>query len=244
MIRLDDIWRTFQVGGAEVHAVQGVYASFAAGEHAALVGPSGSGKSTLLHILGCLDRPSKGSYLFEGREVARLSEDERTRLRRFRIGFVFQFFHLLPRLTALGNVELPMLFAGTGREERRERARRALDRVGLLGRAHHRPDQLSGGERQRVAIARAVVMRPSLLLADEPTGNLDRTSAAEVMALLEEMNRDGLTLIVVTHDPAIAARAGRVLRMDDGRLVEESKPAGAAPLPRGRADSGHGARFP
>lgn len=244
MIRLDDIWRTFSVGGAEVHAVRGVCASFAAGEHAALVGPSGSGKSTLLHILGCLDRPTRGSYLFEGREVARLGEDQRTRLRRFRIGFVFQFFHLLPRLTAQGNVELPMLFAGTGREERRERARRALHRVGLLGRAHHRPDQLSGGERQRVAIARAVVMNPSLLLADEPTGNLDRASAAEVMALLEEMNRDGLTLIVVTHDPAIAARAARILRMDDGRLVEEWRPDAAAPSPPGQADAGRGTRSP
>jgi len=243
VIRLEDIWRTFPMGGGEVHAVQSVSTSFTAGEHAALVGPSGSGKSTLLHILGCLDRPTKGSYFFEGREVARLGEDERTRLRRFRIGFVFQFFHLLPRLTAQGNVELPMLFAGTGREERRERARRALDRVGLLGRAHHRPDQLSGGERQRVAIARAVVMNPSLLLADEPTGNLDRTSAAEVMALLEEMNRDGLTLIVVTHDPTIAARAARILRMDDGRLVEESGSAAGVSL-QARVDLPKGARSP
>ncbi len=242
MIRLDDVWRTFKVGGGEVHAVRSFSASVAAGEHVALVGPSGSGKSTLLHILGCLDRPTRGSYLFEGREAGRLGDEERTLLRRFRIGFVFQFFHLLPRLTAQGNVELPLLFAGAGREERRERARRGLERVGLAHRAHHRPDQLSGGERQRVAIARAVVMEPALLLADEPTGNLDRSSAAEVMTLLEGMNRDGLTLIVVTHDPAIAARARRVLRMDDGQLVEESRPAAAAQIPAGLADAGDGAR--
>ena len=242
MIELVDVWRSFSVGGAEIHAVRGVCATFAAGEHAALVGPSGSGKSTLLHILGCLDRPTRGSYLFEGREVGHLAEQERTLLRRFRIGFVFQFFHLLARLTAQGNVELPLLFAGTAREERRERARRALQRVGLAHRAHHRPDQLSGGERQRVAIARAVVMQPALLLADEPTGNLDRSSATEVMGLLEEMNRDGLTLIVVTHDPQIAARAARVLRMEDGRLVQESKPAAAAPAPPARTSAGSDVR--
>lgn len=231
MIQLEEIWRTFPVGEGEVHAVRGFSATLAAGEHVALVGPSGSGKSTLLHILGCLDRPSRGRYLFQGRDAGRLPEEERTLLRRFEIGFVFQFFHLLPRLTAQGNVELPMLFAGVGREERRERALRALRRVGLERRAHHRPDQLSGGERQRVAIARAVVMNPSLLLADEPTGNLDRSAAGDVMALLEEMNRDGLTLVVVTHDPAIAARARRVLRMDDGRLVEESPAPPAPPGP-------------
>ncbi len=238
MIELDDVWRTYPVGEVEVHAVRAVSARIAGGEHAALVGPSGSGKSTLLHILGCLDRPTRGRYLFKGREVGQLAEAERTRLRRHDIGFVFQFFHLLPRLTALGNVELPMLFAGVGREERRERAAQALRRVGLERRAHHRPDQLSGGERQRVAIARAVVMSPSLLLADEPTGNLDRSSGGEVMALLEEMNREGLTLLVVTHDPAIAARARRVLRMDDGRLVEEAK--GGSPSPPAAGVTGAG----
>jgi putative ABC transport system ATP-binding protein len=184
----------------------------------ALVGPSGSGKSTLLHIVGCLDRPTRGRYLLEGREVGSLSEEERSLIRRHRIGFVFQFFHLLPRLTAHGNVELPMLFAGTPPEARRERAARALDSVGLSHRATHRPDQLSGGERQRVAIARAVVMDPAVLLADEPTGNLDRASAHEVMELIERMNANGLTLVVVTHDPAIAERAKRVIRMDDGAI--------------------------
>ena len=219
MIELAGVWRTFPVGEGEVHAVRDFSARLAAGEHVALMGPSGSGKSTLLHILGCLDRPTRGRYLFEGREIGAASETERTLLRRHRIGFVFQFFHLLPRLSAQGNVELPMLLAGVGREERRERARQALVRVGLQRRGGHRPDQLSGGERQRVAIARAVVMHPKLVLADEPTGNLDRAAANDVMALLEEMNREGLTLLVVTHDPTIAGRARRVLRMEDGRLV-------------------------
>ncbi|HVN30889.1 MAG TPA: ABC transporter ATP-binding protein [Thermoanaerobaculaceae bacterium] len=218
MIRLEGVWRIFKVGEGEVHALKGVSLAIGRGDHVALVGPSGSGKSTLLHIVGCLDRPTRGRYLLEGREVGTLSEEERSLIRRHRIGFVFQFFHLLPRLSALGNVELPMLFAGTPPEERRERAARALDAVGLSHRAAHRPDQLSGGERQRVAIARAVVMDPAVLLADEPTGNLDRASAHEVMELIEQMNANGLTLVVVTHDPAIAERAKRVIRMDDGEI--------------------------
>ncbi|HPC82601.1 MAG TPA: ABC transporter ATP-binding protein [Thermoanaerobaculaceae bacterium] len=220
MIALERVSRTFQVGDARVHALRDASLTIAAGEHVALVGPSGSGKSTMLHILGCLDRPTAGRYLFAGVEVGSASDETRSLLRRHRIGFVFQFFHLLGRLSAQGNVELPMLFAGVPADERRARAARALAAVGLSARAAHRPDQLSGGERQRVAIARAVVMAPALLLADEPTGNLDRRSALEVMELLEDMNRQGLTLVVVTHDPAIAARARRVLRLDDGRLVE------------------------
>ena len=219
MIRLEGVWRTYRVGDGEVHALRDVTLEIAAGEHVALIGPSGSGKSTMLHIVGCLDRPTRGKYLFEGREVGALSEEERSLLRRNRIGFVFQFFHLLPRLSALGNVELPMLFAGTPADERRVRATQALEAVGLAQRATHRPDQLSGGERQRVAIARAVVMNPAVLLADEPTGNLDRHSALEVMDLLESMSRRGLTLVVVTHDPAIAERARRVVRMADGEIV-------------------------
>ncbi len=222
MIRLESIGRVYHVGDSEVHALKGVSLEIADGEHLAIIGPSGSGKSTLMHILGCLDRPTLGSYLFDGREVAKLSEEERSRLRQEEIGFVFQFFHLLPRLTALGNVELPMLFAGVGRRERRRRAMEALRAVGLEDRMEHRPDQLSGGQRQRVAIARAVVMEPSLLLADEPTGNLDRTSAEEVMDLLESMNREGKTLVVVTHDPEVAARARRIVRMSDGELVPEA----------------------
>jgi putative ABC transport system ATP-binding protein len=219
VIRLEGVWRTYRVGDGEVHALRDVTLEIAAGEHVALIGPSGSGKSTMLHIVGCLDRPTRGKYLFEGREVGALSEEERSLLRRNRIGFVFQFFHLLPRLSALGNVELPMLFAGTPADERRARATQALEAVGLAQRATHRPDQLSGGERQRVAIARAVVMNPAVLLADEPTGNLDRHSALEVMDLLESMSRRGLTLVVVTHDPAIAERARRVVRMADGEIV-------------------------
>jgi putative ABC transport system ATP-binding protein len=219
MIELERVWRTYQVGDAKVHALADVSLAIGRGEHVAVIGPSGSGKSTMLHVLGCLDRPTAGAYRFDGRDVGTLSERERSLLRRNRIGFVFQFFHLLARLSALGNVELPMLFAGVARDERRERARRALAAVGLTPRALHRPDQLSGGERQRVAIARAVVMGPSLLLADEPTGNLDRSSAHEVMALLESMHAGGLTLVVVTHDAAIAARARRVVRMDDGRVA-------------------------
>jgi putative ABC transport system ATP-binding protein len=219
VIQLEDVWRIFKVGEGEVHALKGVSLTIERGEHVALVGPSGSGKSTLLHIVGCLDRPTRGRYLLEGREAGALSEEERSLIRRHRIGFVFQFFHLLPRLSAHANVELPMLFAGTPLEERRERAARALKAVGLSHRAEHRPDQLSGGECQRVAIARAVVMDPAVLLADEPTGNLDRAAAGEVMELIERMNARGLTLVVVTHDPAIAERAKRVIRMDDGALA-------------------------
>ncbi len=221
MIALENVWRVYQVGDAEVNALKDVNLTIREGEHVALVGPSGSGKSTLLHIVGCLDRPTRGRYIFDDRDANALNEAERSSLRQHRIGFVFQFFHLLARLTALGNVELPMLFAGVSSEERRAKALRALESVGLARRAQHRPDQLSGGERQRVAIARAVVMGPSVLLADEPTGNLDRTSALEVMDLLEAMNARGLTLVVVTHDPAIAERARRVVRMSDGEVVPE-----------------------
>jgi len=248
VIRLDDVWRIFKVGEGEVHALKGVSLAIERGEHVALVGPSGSGKSTLLHIVGCLDRPTRGRYALEGREVGALSEEERSLIRRHRIGFVFQFFHLLPRLSALANVELPMLFAGTPAEERRERAAQALKSVGLSHRAEHRPDQLSGGECQRVAIARAVVMNPAVLLADEPTGNLDRAAAAEVMELIESMNGRGLTLVVVTHDPAIAERARRVIRMDDGAIQdtghraqgagEEKEGAGRATDHRPRSTGG------
>jgi putative ABC transport system ATP-binding protein len=208
------------MGFEVVHALKGVSLEIAEGDHVAIVGPSGSGKSTLLHILGCLDRPTAGSYRFGGREISALDEEELSRIRGYDIGFVFQFFHLLARLSAIKNVEVPMLFAGVDREERREIATRALKAVGLGHRLDHRPDQLSGGERQRVAIARAMVMGPKMLLADEPTGNLDRSSAKEVMTLLESMNADGLTLIVVTHDMTVAERAGRVIRMDDGEMFE------------------------
>jgi putative ABC transport system ATP-binding protein len=222
VIELRNVWRTYQVGDSEVHALRDVDLGLDEGDYLAVVGPSGSGKSTLLNILGCLDRPTGGEYTFRGNEVNRLPDGERTRMRQHEIGFVFQFFHLLSRLTAQGNVELPMLFAGIARGERRDRAARALEAVGLADRAHHRPDQLSGGQRQRVAIARAVVMQPALVLADEPTGNLDKAAALEVMDLLGQMNGKGQTVVLVTHDLDIAARAHRMVRMDDGAIVERT----------------------
>jgi putative ABC transport system ATP-binding protein len=225
MIRLQGISRTFDVGGEPVHALVDVDEEIAAGEHLAIMGPSGSGKSTLLHILGCLDRPDRGVYELVGRDVARLDEGELSLVRRHTIGFVFQFFHLVPRLSALENVELPMVFAGIDATERRERALARLRAVGLEPRAAHRPDQLSGGERQRVAIARATVLEPKLLLADEPTGNLDTASGRHVLEILEQMNAAGLTLVVVTHDPAVARRARRVLVLKDGRVVHRGRGA-------------------
>jgi putative ABC transport system ATP-binding protein len=218
MIRLDGISRSYDVGGEPVHALVDVTEEIATGEHLAIMGPSGSGKSTLLHVLGCLDRPDRGRYELDGRDVARLDEAELTLVRRHTIGFVFQFFHLVPRLSARENVELPMVFAGIPRAERRERALARLRVVGLEARASHRPDQLSGGERQRVALARATVLEPRLLLADEPTGNLDTASGRHVLELLEQMNAAGLTLVVVTHDPAVARRARRVVVLQDGSV--------------------------
>ena len=223
MIDLRGVARTFVVGDQPVHALVDVTEHVAAGEYVSIIGPSGSGKSTLLNLLGCLDRPSAGSYVLDGRAVHGLSDAELTAVRRHTIGFVFQFFHLVPRLTAAGNVELPMVFAGVPADERRERVAAALAAVGLTDRAHHRPEQLSGGQRQRVAIARATIMRPRLLLADEPTGNLDSSSGRIVIELLERMNGDGLTLVVVTHDPGVARRAGRVLVMADGRVVDRMR---------------------
>jgi len=219
LIELTKLCRTFVVGEELVHALVDVDERIESGEHVAIMGPSGSGKSTLLNILGCLDRPTSGSYRLDGREVARLDEMDLTEVRRHQIGFVFQFFHLVPRLTALENVELPMVFAGISPSQRRERARSAIASVGLDERSDHRPDQLSGGERQRVALARATVMGPRLLLADEPTGNLDSVSGRQVLDLLDEMNARGLTLVVVTHDPAVARRAERALVMTDGAVV-------------------------
>jgi putative ABC transport system ATP-binding protein len=202
-----------------------------AGEYVAVMGPSGSGKSTLLNILGCLDRPTEGVYRLDGDDVGALSEDEVSAIRRHKIGFVFQTFHLVPRLSAAENVAFPMVFAGVPRGERSERVAAALAAVGLARRAAHRPSELSGGECQRVAIARAMVMRPQVLLADEPTGNLDSVAGRQVMDLLEEMNAGGLTLLVVTHDPAIAARASRVLIMKDGRIVERASSTNLAGQP-------------
>lgn len=229
MIRLEGVRREYVVGGRPVHALRGLDLAIASGEYVSVMGPSGSGKSTLLHVLGCLDRPTGGRYLLEGRDVGALADDELADVRRRKIGFVFQTFHLVPRLTAAENVELPMVFAGVPRAERRSRAVAALSAVGLAERAHHRPDQLSGGERQRVALARAVVLGPAILLADEPTGNLDAAAGAEVIRLLEERNAAGITLLLVTHDAAIGSRAARRIRLADGDLVSETFRDGSAP---------------
>lgn len=219
MIELSGVSRTWEVGGRPVHALRDVTLSIGAGGYVSVMGPSGSGKSTLLSLLGGLDRPTAGSYRFEGREVASLPDEELSRLRRERIGFVFQSFHLVPRMTALENVALPLLLAGVAPKDRTSRAAEALASVGLSPRLDHRPDQLSGGEKQRVCLARAVVTRPGLVLADEPTGNLDSASGAEIVALLERLHASGITLLVVTHDAGIGGRAQRRVRLADGRVV-------------------------
>jgi putative ABC transport system ATP-binding protein len=231
MIELDHVSRLYTMGEEPLRALDDVSEVIEAGEYVAVMGPSGSGKSTLLNILGCLDRPSEGVYRLDGDDVGALSEDEVSAIRRHKIGFVFQTFHLVPRLSAAENVAFPMVFAGVPRGERSERVAAALAAVGLARRAAHRPSELSGGECQRVAIARAMVMRPQVLLADEPTGNLDSVAGRQVMDLLEEMNAGGLTLLVVTHDPAIAARASRVLIMKDGRIVERASSTNLAGQP-------------
>jgi putative ABC transport system ATP-binding protein len=219
VIRLEDIWRTFVMGEQSLHALKAVTETISAGEHVAIIGPSGSGKSTLLNILGCLDKPSRGQYFFDDRAIEALEPDELAQLRLNEIGFVFQSFHLVPRLDATANIELPMTLAGVARKERSDRAREALESVGLGDRAGHRPAELSGGQKQRVAIARAISMQPRLLLADEPTGNLDTHSGDQVLDMLEELNQKGITLAVVTHDPEVAKRADRVLEMRDGEIV-------------------------
>ncbi len=222
MIRLENISRSFQVGEEVVHALKSVSQHISVGAYASIMGPSGSGKSTLLNVLGLLDTPDTGHYWLNGKDVSQLSDDQLAATRQDIIGFVFQSFHLIARMTALENVELPMVLAGVRQAERRERARTVLRRTGLEDRSNHRPDQLSGGQRQRVAIARSIVMEPKVLLADEPTGNLDSQSGSEVLQILEQLNRDGLTLIVVTHDPAIGRRAGLRLTMTDGEIRAET----------------------
>ena len=217
-VELDAIQRVFRLGDSEVHALRDLCFTIEAGEYVAVMGPSGSGKSTLLNIVGLLDRPSSGRLRLEGRDVTTLSPDEQAQLRSRRIGFVFQSFHLVPRLTAADNIALPMVLAGIAPRERAERVARALHDYGLHDRAHHKPDELSGGQRQRVAIARAPIMSPALILADEPTGNLDRATGDEVVRLLEALNARGVTLIIVTHDPQIGARARRRLLMEDGAI--------------------------
>lgn len=221
MISLARIERMFQVGDQQVRALRDINLEIAAGEYLSIMGPSGSGKSTLLNIIGLLDRATSGLYRLDGREVTALSDDEQAQVRREKIGFIFQFFHLVPRLTALENVELPMVLAGIAATERRSRAENLLENYDLANRAQHRPDQLSGGQRQRVAIARATVMHPAVVLADEPSGNLDRASGTEVVEILERLHEQGVTLVVVTHDPALGNRAHRRLRMVDGAIESD-----------------------
>jgi len=231
VFRTEGVTRTYRLGDATVRALDGVSLEIGAGELVVVAGPSGSGKSTLLHLLGTLDDPDGGRVLVEGRDVATLSERERTLLRRRRLGFVFQAFHLVPVLSALENVEYPLVVDGVGRRERRERAAAALASVGLAHRLGHRPDRLSGGERQRVAIARALVHRPRAVLADEPTGNLDSDNAARVFELLADLGREvRATVVVSTHDPALIARASRIVRLHDGRVADETPrtPGGVA----------------
>ena len=224
-IRLSGIERVFYLGDSEVHALHSLSLTIMPGEYVAVMGPSGSGKSTLLNLLGLLDRPNAGSYHLEGRDVTTLSAEEQALVRSRRIGFVFQSFHLVPRLTASENIALPMMLAGIAPKERNARVSQALKDYGLEDRAGHKPDELSGGQRQRVAIARATIMQPAMILADEPTGNLDRATGDEVVHLLEGLNSNGVTLIVVTHDPGIGSRARRQLLMEDGELRHDSAPA-------------------
>ena len=219
IIQTENLTRTYSLGNSIVNALRGVDLEVEAGEFVALMGPSGSGKSTMMHLLGCLDTPTAGRYLLEGRDVSTLSKDERARVRNTRIGFVFQTFNLLPRLNALDNIELPLLY-GRYDGESKKRAAQALERVGLTSRAQHRPNELSGGERQRIAIARALVADPALILADEPTGNLDSKTGADIMRLLVELCREGRTILMVTHDAKIAANAGRILKMQDGVILQ------------------------
>ncbi len=224
MITLTDVTKVYRMGAVEVRALDGVSLTIGGGEMIAIMGPSGSGKSTMMNILGCLDVPTSGSYVLDGEEVGALDDDRLAGIRGSKIGFVFQTYNLLPRLTAAANVELPTLYGGS--RDRRTRALRALDLVGLGDRANHRPTELSGGQQQRVGIARALVKHPRILFADEPTGNLDSKSSAEIIALLRSLNRDeGITVVVVTHDPEIAARTDRVVALHDGRVVSDGPPS-------------------
>lgn len=222
MIRLEGIRRFFQVGEQTVHALNGVDLTIERGEYVSVMGPSGSGKSTLLNIIALLDQPSSGSYFLNGQDVTRQSDDELARIRRENIGFVFQFFHLIPRLTAAENIEMPMILAGIADKQRKQRVEQALASVNLLDRAEHKPHQLSGGQLQRIAIARAMIMQPAILLADEPTGNLDSKSGQDIIELLESLNRQGVTLMIITHDRNIGERAKRQIRIVDGEIDAKS----------------------
>jgi putative ABC transport system ATP-binding protein len=226
LIRTEDLWRTYQMGAEEIHALRGVSFQIAPGEYVAVMGPSGSGKSTLMNIIGCLDTPTRGTYVLRGKLVSEMNDDELAGIRNHEIGFVFQTFNLLPRASALHNVELPLVYAGVPREERLEKARKALEMVDLGSRVHHKPNELSGGQRQRVAIARALVMGPSILLADEPTGNLDTATGEEIMALFERLHGEGNTIILVTHERDIAQHAHRTIFIRDGRIESDERRKG------------------
>jgi putative ABC transport system ATP-binding protein len=223
LVALEHVVKTYRMGDVEVHALRGVSLTIERGEFTAVMGASGSGKSTLMNILGCLDRPTSGRYLLEGREVSSLSSDDLAGIRNRTIGFVFQNFNLLSRTSALENVELPLIYAGLSAAERHARATESLARVGLAERSHHHPNQMSGGQQQRVAIARALVNRPRVILADEPTGNLDSRTSIEVMALFQELGRSGITVLLVTHEPDISQYASRVLTMRDGRVLSDAR---------------------
>jgi len=227
LIETQDLWKTYVMGSEEIHALRGVSISIERGEYVAIMGPSGSGKSTLMNLVGCLDTPSKGSYLLNDKEVAAMNDDELARIRNEEIGFVFQTFNLLPRATALHNVELPLVYAGVSGKERQDRAQKALEKVELTSRASHRPNELSGGQRQRVAIARALVNDPSILLADEPTGNLDSKTGVEIMAVFARLHEAGNTIVLVTHEPDIAAYAHRVIHIRDGQVEKDVRTARA-----------------
>jgi putative ABC transport system ATP-binding protein len=226
LIETQDLWKTYVMGSEEIHALRGVNLSIDRGEYVAIMGPSGSGKSTLMNLIGCLDTPTKGSYLLNGKLVSQMNDDELARIRNEEIGFVFQTFNLLPRATALHNVELPLIYAGIPSKDRDKRAKEALERVELGTRMTHRPNELSGGQRQRVAVARALVNNPSILLADEPTGNLDSKTGEEIMALFAKLHQSGNTIVLVTHEADIAAHAHRVVHIKDGR-VEKDVPRAA-----------------
>jgi putative ABC transport system ATP-binding protein len=221
LIETRDLWKTYVMGSEEIHALKGVSLEIQRGEYVAIMGPSGSGKSTLMNLIGCLDTPSKGSYLLNTKQVGQMNDNELARIRNEEIGFVFQTFNLLPRATALQNVELPLVYAGVTSSDRRARAKAALDKVELTSRMSHRPNELSGGQRQRVAIARALVNNPSILLADEPTGNLDSKTGVEIMALFARLHEAGNTIVLVTHEADIAAHARRTIHLRDGEIEKD-----------------------
>jgi putative ABC transport system ATP-binding protein len=225
LITTEDLWKTYVMGSEEIHALRGVSINIDKGEYVAIMGPSGSGKSTLMNLVGCLDTPTKGSYLLNGKEVAAMNDDELARIRNEEIGFVFQTFNLLPRATALHNVELPLVYAGVSGKDRLDRAKLALEKVELTQRASHKPNELSGGQRQRVAIARALVNNPSILLADEPTGNLDSKTGVEIMAVFKRLHEGGNTIVLVTHEADIAAHAHRVISIRDGQVEKDVRQA-------------------